>query len=271
MSRTLPRASGAMPAKFVSRIVFVAGLAFTTVWPLTKCSAFYPTARRSQCDASTFPAQKSFSELLLLLMDGSKKNGAEKFSAPRGKMRVSLGCGCRSALGRGLGIAFPAHAYELGDAGLLHGDAIEDAAGLHGLAVVGYDDELRLGAHVGDEPGETADVGFIEWGVDFVEDAEGAGLIAEDGDQQGQRGHCFFTAGKQQHVLQALAGGRGHDVNARVAGAIGFGQAHFRGAAAEYGVKGVGKIGVDGGEGLFEAILSDEVEFLDGLLGVGDG
>jgi hypothetical protein len=75
MSRTLPRANGAMPAKFVSRIVFVAGLAFTTVSPLTKCSAFYPTARRSQCDTSTFLVEKTLLKPWLLLMVGDKKTG----------------------------------------------------------------------------------------------------------------------------------------------------------------------------------------------------
>src|SRR5579883_3032479 len=50
----LPRAMGAMPAKLVSRMTFVAGLALTRTLPLTKCSAFYPTERGCQCDAHTF-------------------------------------------------------------------------------------------------------------------------------------------------------------------------------------------------------------------------
>ena len=51
----------------------------------------------------------------------------------------------------------------------------------------------------------------------------------------------------------------------------GFGQAHFRHAAAEDCVERVGEIRVDGVEGLLEFFLGDQVEFRDGLLRVGDG
>src|ERR1700692_1248295 len=85
---------------------------------------------------------------------------------------------------RGSCVAFPADADEFRDAGLLHGDAVEYGAGLHGFAVMGDDDELRLAAHVADEAGEAADVGFVERRVHFVEDAERARLVAEDGDEQ---------------------------------------------------------------------------------------
>ena len=97
--------------------------------------------------------------------------------------RLGGGCGFVSRRRRS-GIAFPADADDFGDAGLLHGYAVKDAAGLHGFAVVGDDDELRLAAHFADETGEAADIGFVEWGIDFVEDAERAGLVAENGDQE---------------------------------------------------------------------------------------
>ena len=69
---------------------------------------------------------------------------------------------------------------------------------------------LMLLQHVG----EPADVGFVERRVDFVEHAEGAGLVLEDADQQRERGERLFAAGEQQHVLQLLARRRGDDVDA---------------------------------------------------------
>src|SRR5579872_4732915 len=154
-----------------------------------------------------------------------------------------LGCGSsrsRSLAFRGGSlVAFPADADELGDAGLLHGDAVEDGAGLHGFAVVGDDDELRLAAHITHEAGEAADVGFVEGRIDFVKDTEGARLIAEDGDEQSERSHGLFPAGEQENVLHALARRRSDHVDAGVAGAVDLGQAHFGHAAAEDGVEGL--------------------------------
>src|SRR6266849_4802280 len=128
-------------------------------------------------------------------------------AAPYAERGMILCCGGSRGLllwRRGFGF-FPTHADELGDAGLLHRHAIKHAAHLHGLAVVGDDDELGLAAHLADQAREAPDVGFIERRVDFIKDAEGAWLIAEDGNEECQRGHGFFAAGEQQHVLQALA------------------------------------------------------------------
>src|SRR5208282_5869651 len=105
-------------------------------------------------------------------------------SAPidNGEMKEFLRCGgCGGSLfarGRRF-LAFPADADALGNAGLLHGDAVEHAARLHRLAIVGDDNELRLRAHIADQTREAPYVGFIEWRIHFVEDAEGAGLVTE--------------------------------------------------------------------------------------------
>jgi hypothetical protein len=68
-------------------------------------------------------------------------------------------------------------------------------------------DEHKLGfyAHLFDEFGEASNIRFVKRGVDFVEDAERAGRVLEDADQQGERGECFLAAGEQEHALQALA------------------------------------------------------------------
>ena len=46
-----------------------------------------------------------------------------------------------------LSVFFPLDGHKLRDARLLHGDAVEDRAHFHGLAIVRDDDELRLAAH----------------------------------------------------------------------------------------------------------------------------
>src|SRR3974390_3115782 len=127
---------------------------------------------------------------------------------PRKKSEFSLVLGCcrRFAfLSWGL-IAFPAHTDQFGNAGLLHGHAVEHAAGFHSLAIVGDDDELCLRAHIADQSRETPDVGFVQWGVHFVQNAEWARLVAEDCDQKSQRRHGFFSSGEQKNILQALTG-----------------------------------------------------------------
>ena len=118
---------------------------------------------------------------------------------------------------------------------------------------------------------EAADVGLVERRVHFVEDAERARLIAEDGDEQRQRSERFFAAGKQQNVLQALAGRLRDDVDAAIAGAIGLAQAHLAVTAAEERLKGDGELRVDESEGVLELLARDFVELVNGELRVLDG
>ena len=98
---------------------------------------------------------------------------------------------------RGIFFAFPAHADDFRNAGFLHGHAVEHVADLHGLAVVRDHDKLCLAAHFRDQPCEAPHVRFIERRVHFVQNTERAGLIAEDGDEQRQRGHGFFSAAQK--------------------------------------------------------------------------
>src|SRR5260370_31208303 len=102
-------------------------------------------------------------------------------------------------------MAFRMDAEDLREAGFLHGHAIEDRAGFHGFAIVGDDDELRLAAHVADEAREAADVRLVERRVDFVEDTERAGLIAENSDEQRERGHGLLAPGEQKNGLETLS------------------------------------------------------------------
>src|SRR5947207_8402712 len=105
-------------------------------------------------------------------------------------------------LGSGSFFAFPTDADNFGDTGLLHGDAVENAAGFHSLAIVGHDNELCLRTHFADQAREASDVRFVQWRIDFIENAKRTWLIAEYRDEQRERGHGFFSAGEEQHILQ---------------------------------------------------------------------
>ncbi len=181
-----------------------------------------------------------------------------------------LGDAATAALAAAVALA-EVDADDLGDAGLLHGDAVDDVGLGHGALAVGDDDELGGLAHVGDELGEAADVGLVERGVDFVEHAEGRGLELEDADQQRERGEGLLSAREQEDVLQLLARGRGDEVDAGLVAVLGVGELHVGLAAAEELGEGDGEVLVDDLEGLVELGVGDVVDLLDGGLGVLDG
>ncbi len=136
---------------------------------------------------------------------------------------------------------------------------------------MGDDDELGGGGHLCDELCEAADVGLVERGVDFVEDAEGRGLELEDSDEQREGGEGLFSAGEQEDVLELLARRRGDDLDAGLVGVFGVGEAHEGLAAAEEFGEGDGEVLVDDLVGLVELDAGDVVDLLDGGLGVFDG
>ena len=121
---------------------------------------------------------------------------------------LPLGGVARGGLGdsRFRSVVFPFHGHEFRDARLLHRHAVQHRAHLHGSPVVRDDDELRSAPHISASILlKRPDVRFVQRRIDFVEDAEGARLVAEHRDQQGQGGQRFFAARKQQNILQALA------------------------------------------------------------------
>src|SRR6267378_8149089 len=89
-------------------------------------------------------------------------------------------------------------ADNLRDAGLLHGDAVDNVGLGHGAFAVSDHDELCGCAHLVDEFGEAAYVGLVERSIDFVEDAEGCGLELEDADQERESSEGFFSSGEQE-------------------------------------------------------------------------
>src|SRR5205807_4654327 len=81
--------------------------------------------------------------------------------------------------------------------------------------------------------GEASNVRLVQRGVNLVEDAEWAGRVLEDSDQQCQRSQRLLATGKQQYVLQALARRRGHHVNSALGAVFFVGKLHNGVAAAK--------------------------------------
>src|SRR5262245_3850291 len=77
-------------------------------------------------------------------------------------------------------------------------------------------DELRLLAHVPHHVGKAVDVGLIQRGVDFIENAEGAGLETKHCDQQRKGSERFLAAGQQKDILKLLTGRLGNDFDSGV-------------------------------------------------------
>ena len=159
---------------------------------------------------------------------------------------------------------------QLRNAGFLHGDPVHRLSRLHGLLGVGDHDELGILRHLLQKPGQTQDIGLIERGIDFVEHAEGAGLVAEDRHQKGKGCQGFLAAREQENVLELFAGRRGDDLDARFAGIVFVGEAHFAHATAEEGDESFAEVGVNRLKSLVKARFGDAVDFLDGLFGVAD-
>ncbi len=125
--------------------------------------------------------------------------------------------------------------------------------------------------HLLQQPRQPLDVRLVQRRIHFVQNAERARLILEDGHQQRHRGQRFFAARKQQHVLQPLARRRGDDIDARL-GDVGLvGQPHLADAAAEQRAEHLPEILVDVLEGLGEPLARLDVDIVDRLLGVADG
>jgi len=115
--------------------------------------------------------------------------------------------------------------------------------------------ELGLHAHFLDQFGEAANVGFVERGVDFVEDAERAGRVLEDANQQRPaRLSAFSPPGEQEHALQALARRGGYDVDAALGAVFFVGQLHEGVASAEQLLEGSLEVFVDLGESFLELL-----------------
>src|SRR5262245_7356047 len=159
---------------------------------------------------------------------------------------------------------------QLRNARLLHGNAVQAVGDLHGFAVVGNNDELRVLLHTAQHLHEPADVGVVERRVDLVEQAERARLVLEHAEHQGDGGQRLLAAGEELHALQALAGRLRDDLDAALERIVFVEQREAGAAAAEERAERLLEVAVDGGERLAEPLLRRLVDALDRFGGLRD-
>src|SRR5262245_7961227 len=126
---------------------------------------------------------------------------------------------------------------QLRNARLLHGNAVQAVGDLHGFAVVGNDDELRVLLHPTQHLDKAADVGVVERRVDLVEEAERARLVLEHAEHQRDGGQCLLAAGQQLDALQALPRRLRDDLDAALERIVFVEQREAGAAAAEQGAE----------------------------------
>ena len=128
---------------------------------------------------------------------------------------------------------------------------------------MGDQDELGVVRHVPHVLGEAGDVDVVEGRFDLVEDAERGGCDLQDGEQQGDGGQAFLTAGQKVDVLDILARGLDLDADGTLEDVrlIFQDQGRFT-AAEEFGEGGAEGL-VDAGELFGELLRHVAGEFLD--------
>src|SRR5262249_32818182 len=140
------------------------------------------------------------------------------------------------------------------------GDAVQNVGGRHRLLGVSDDDELRVLLKLAQDIGIAANVGFVEGGVDFIEDAERTGLAAEDGQEESDGGEGFFAAAHERDTAQLFAGWAGDDFDAAFEDVRLIFEDHIRHAAAEQLAEKLAKMFADGREGINEHAPAVEVD-----------
>src|ERR1700722_183956 len=164
-----------------------------------------------------------------------------------------------------------AHADHLGDAGLLHGYAVDHVGGLHHALGMSDEQELRVSAKRVQQICQATHVGLVKRSIDFVEHAEGAGLELEDSHQQSQSSERFFSARKQQHILQFLTRWRSHNFKSALGLILNVGKAQEGLSTLEESRENVAEVLVDAGKSLVEFGARNLIDFLDGFLCILDG
>ena len=116
---------------------------------------------------------------------------------------------------------------------------------------------------------EALDVGLVQRRVHFVEDAEGRGARAEDGEEQRDHGHGLLAAGEQRDVARFLARRARDDLDARFQDVFAFLQQQVGLAAAEELAEGFVEVRLDGFESLLEQAAAVPVDARDDVLEAG--
>src|SRR5205823_13897221 len=108
--------------------------------------------------------------------------------------------------------------------------------------------------HVADESHEALVVDLVERRVDLIEDAERRRLVAEDREQQRQRGQGPLAAGEQRDRLVLLAGRLRRELDAALQYVLLVEQLHPGRAAAEERREDLAEVDVHRREGLAEQL-----------------
>ena len=102
------------------------------------------------------------------------------------------------------------------DAAFLHRDAVEAIGGGHGFLGVGDDDEAGGGEELFEHVDEAANIRFVERGIDFVEHAERARPVLENGHNERDGGERFFAAAEERVGEGGFSGWGGDNLDARL-------------------------------------------------------
>jgi len=97
---------------------------------------------------------------------------------------------------------------------LLHGNAIDHIGDGHRFLAVGNDDELGVVQELVEDGDKASDIGFVERGIDLIEDTERTGSILKEGHDQRDRGQRFLATAQKAVAESRLAGRGGNDFNA---------------------------------------------------------
>src|SRR5438270_6246467 len=160
-----------------------------------------------------------------------------------------------------------ANAHQRRNPGLLHRHAVHGIRCLRRRArVVRNDYELGLGLESIEHANEVANVLIIQWGVDFVKQAERAWLGQEYSEEQGQGNKGLFTAGQQVDALCALAAWRGVDLDVALERTFRILESEITFAAAEECHEDVAKVLAHPHEGLEEELSCSCVDFANCLV-----
>ena len=166
------------------------------------------------------------------------------------------------------GLSGPVHpdADDARNARFLHGHAVEHVDHLHRALDVRDEDELRPIGHRADHLVVSGNVGFVERGIDLVEDAERRGLDLEDGEDERDGRECLLSAAHELDARQLLAGRLRQDVDARLEHVLRVRQPKRRAASTEHPREQLLELLVHRLERLGKEALGLAVHLLDGLL-----
>ena len=136
----------------------------------------------------------------------------------------------------------------LGDALLLHGDAVKDVRGFHGTSSVGNDDELRLLAEISQITGKPLHISVVQSCINLFQKAEGRRAHLQDRKVKRNGHEGLFTAGQQSDGFDLLAGGLNFYLNAAGQRRLRVLQDQLALAAAEHFHKGLLEMRINFGE-----------------------